>query len=537
MTKFCLSQLYATVFFCLFSLSCDDSKAITDSPDPSETGGESSYNANVVVPPYNGYFLFGSNMGYKNTNWSDQAVSDMLIGSTERGWEGVGVNSLRPALYEGFVEQWGYSIRVDAFQHYADHGARNNAVFIADRPSDAHREKRQYAEGKASQSFENLYEPIWDDGKDGTPVNEKNYYAAYVYKLVSIYKDYVKFWEIKNEPDYTSTGNGDRVPGEAGNWWDADPAPGDLTNWNAPIQSYVRLLRVSYEVIKHLDPDAYVCIGGVGYESFLDAVLRNTDNPDGGKVTQDYPYQGGAWFDCLSFHIYPMFHLHSWDNGMRYHRHSDAAVQSVIDRKDKFQKRIAKYGYGTEYPLKEVICTEVNIPSVQIGNYIGSAVAQRSFLIKMAVRAQQNDFCAIYPYCVWDGLETSGSAFDHMGFFKSIADSPKGFTPVVNDSGIAWRTASRQLSARMPDAAEIARLSLPAGIAGGAFRSATGDYVYVLWAMTDKDLSESASAVYRFPESMKVKQMMTTAWNEKQTTIAGSSLTLTGEPVFVQVER
>lgn len=67
----------------------------------------------------------------------------------------------------------------------------------------------------------------------------------------------------------------------------------------------IGLLRISYEVIKTVDENAYVCIGGIGNPAFLDAVLRNTDNPIDGTENNDYPLLGGAYFDVLSFHSYP----------------------------------------------------------------------------------------------------------------------------------------------------------------------------------------------------------------------------------------
>ncbi|MDR2680364.1 MAG: hypothetical protein LBC47_06095, partial [Tannerella sp.] len=252
-------------------------------------------NANETVNPYTGYFRYGSNMGYVNGNWLDQDVADVLVGSQEKNLEGVGVNSLRPALPESFLEDWSYDIRTDAFEYYEHIGAVHNVVFIGDSPSDQHRDETVYSSGTPSESFKNLYEPVWDNGENGTPVNDNNFYALYVYKTVQEYGKNVKFWEIKNEPDFTYG------VAETDGWWNRDPEPRLLENWHAPVQHYVRLLRVSYEVIKHVDPDAFVCVGGIGYASFLDAVLRNTDNPDGGKVTPEYPCGGGAWFDCLSF--------------------------------------------------------------------------------------------------------------------------------------------------------------------------------------------------------------------------------------------
>ncbi|MDR1154289.1 MAG: Ig-like domain-containing protein [Bacteroidales bacterium] len=531
-----------TVIVCLLLSSCAHAQGREDT----DTGKmaaplQEGDNANTRTNRYTGYFLYGSNMQWLNQNWTDEDIADILTGNERRNREGVGVTSLRPALYENFVETYGYSIRVNTFKYYTRIGAKNNAVFIGDQPSDRHRERKQYIPGVPSESYENLYEPVWDQGENGTPVNDGNYYALYVYKLVQRYRDDVKFWEIKNEPDFTySPMCGENGPGEGCNWWDRDPDPEILANLHAPIQSYIRMLRVSYEVIKSLDPDAFVCVGGIGYESFLDAILRNTDNPDGGKVTAEYPYRGGAWFDCLSYHIYPMYYLKKWRGiGFKYSRYSDAAVDAVVRQKNLYVDVLKKYGYdGTKYPAKEIIITETNIPSKQVGDYIGSEQSQRNYLIKAAVVAQRNGISAIYPYCPWDFKEWSenGQEYDYKGFYRPIPNAPGSGELRVHESGTGWRTMSRMLDGRRYDAIETDRLNLPATVNGGAFYSAAArDYVYVLWAKTGKDLDETASATFTFPPALNVTKMVSVSWDENETAVSGSAIKLTGDPVFVRL--
>ena len=502
---------------------------------------DSVHNANTYVPPYTDQFLYGSNMAWKNDNWRDEDIASILLGSKSRNWEGVGVNSLRPALYYDYVETWGYDIRVNTFKWYCENGAKNNVIFIGDRPSDQHREKKQYVPGVSSESFENLYEPIWDNGENGTPVNDDNYYALYVYKVVQRYKDYVKFWEIKNEPDFTSTPEcGYNPAGKGCNWWDSDPSPKTLANLHAPIQSYIRMLRISYEVIKSVDPEAYICVGGIGYASFLDAILRNTDNPDQGTVTDEYPHKGGAWFDCLSFHIYPMYYLRKWERaGFKHFRHSDAAVEALVTQADVYTELLKKYGYGRGYPLKEMIVTETNVPNKQVGEFIGSETAQRNYLVKLAVVAQKKRISGIYPFCPWDFKEQddkNGAEYDYKGFYHPIPHSPQDAKLRMHESGVAWRTTSKLLEERKYDENETMRLRLPSEIDGGAFYSAsTQDYVYVLWAKTTKDLSEEASASYTFPATMNVKEMTVITWDEKETGIGGNTVNLTENPVYIKI--
>ena len=518
------------LILCVLFLFSACTKEITNDPgEPPDESGTAYIRDNV----YDGFFLYGSNMGWLNMNWQDVDVADILIGNPGKNINGVGVTSLRLKLHEVFVESWGYDVHTGTFSYYQSIGAKNNVCFIGEDPCDTHRERKQYIQGVPSNSFENLYEPIWTADGDGTQVNPNNYYAVYVYELVKRYKDQIKFWEILNEPDLTP--RWDLAGGETGSpgsWWDNDPSPADLINWYAPIQSYIRLLRVSYEVIKSVDPDAFICVGGIGYPSFLDAILRNTDNPDKGKVTDHYPYQGGAWFDCLSFHCYPMYSLRSWENN----RHSDGAAEVLISYQHQHESVLRKYGYGNQYPRKEVIVTETNVPGKPMGDFIGSPEAQRNYLVKAAILGQKNGISGIYPYCVWDNAEQNGNGgeYDYMGFYKPLPDRPGGNLR-VNDSGISWRTVSRMLSERRFDAPETAKLALPAGIEGGAFHSTrSNDYVYVLWAKTTHDLSETTSVAYSFPTSIRANKLNVTTWNGISTETNGSSINLTGSPVFVK---
>jgi hypothetical protein len=497
-----------------------------------------TFNANSRSNVLDGSFLYGSNMGWYGNNWSDEQVADILVGNPAKGVEGVGVNSLRPALYEYFLEEWGYDVRTETFRYYQTIGARNNTAFIG-YPSDEHRENRFYCEQNQSGMFANLYEPIWDNGENGTPVNDRNTYALYVYKTVTRYHNQVKFWEVWNEPDFTTGPNGDKESGEERNWWDNDPDPCDLYAFYAPIQSYIRLLRISYEVIKSVDPEAFVCVGGIGYASFLDAVLRNTDNPDKGKVTAEYPQKGGAWFDCVSFHIYPMYYLREWNNDIGnfdYYRTSDRAVQAIVDRKASFQELIRKYGYGSDYPDKSFIITETNIPSKPFDDMIGSDEAQRNFLIKAAVACQKAGIGALYVYGVADEpLADQSHVYTVMGLYEAIPEMP--YNVKVKDSGIAWRTVSRQLGDRKFDKERTQALNLPPEINGGAFyASSTDDYVYALWAVAVGD-NERRKADYVFPESWKVKEINGRQWNETGFSLQGNKIELTESPVFVQITK
>jgi hypothetical protein len=502
--------IFLTIFVALFACRKNDAYQGEDS--------KLDGNADSQVVPPEGYFLYGSNMGWYGNDWGDDKLAEILIGNPKKNIAGVGVNSLRPAMYDYFVEEWGYGIRKDIFAFYQQIGGRDHTIFL-NGPSDAHRDKTKYCKDRESQIFAKLYEPIW--AKDGT-VNKNNYYAWYVYNVVKTYGEYVRFWEVWNEPDYTYNWNATQT------WATTNPSPCDLANLLAPIQYYVRMLRITYEIVKSVKPDTYVCVGGLGYPNFLDAVLRNSDNPADGSVNDNFPQTGGAWFDCMSYHMYPMYSLNKGK------RNSDAATDAIIGLKGEFDGVLKKYGYdGGKHPKKEYIITECNIPRKSLGGYIGSDEAQRNFLIKTAVACQKNNIRALYVFGASDdkSYESATDPYQMMGLYQQITGKPYNVTP--NSGGIAWRTTSTLLKERYYDKAASDALALPPGVEGAAFRSGQNNSLtYVLWAKLAGD-NESGSASYTFQSASKLACY---SWENKSSNISGNKLNLTGSPVFVNIQ-
>ena len=502
------------ILIIVISGSCKKGKSDIDSPNGTDT--DPTPPPTTTPPGVAGPFVYGSNMGAYQ-GWSDEQLAEILIGNPARDIAGAGVNSLRPAMYDHFVQRWGYDIRLDAFKFYGQLGGKDHTLFL-NGPSDAHRDQTRYCNGAQSQTFANLYEPIWSsEGK----VNPNNYYADYVYNVVKTYGPYVKYWEVWNEPDYTNNWQATQT------WASSDPNPCDLPNFAAPIQSYVRMLRITYEIVKQLDNDGLVCVGGLGYPNFLDAILRNTDNPHEGSVSSEYPKKGGEWFDCLSYHVYPMYYL---DN----ERHSDAAAKAVIDHKNAFRDVLGRYAYdGTTHPEKAFIVTEVNIPRKAVDGYLGGDEVQRNFLVKAAIVAQKAGISGLYIYGPAESvpLAEATAPYQAMGLYQNMSSSP--YQATITPGGIAWRTVSSLLSTRQYDPAATAALQLPPTVDGGAFYDADDeDYIYVLWAKTS-GTSETASVQYTFPTSSGIETAAQLNWENKPSSVTGT-VSLTGSPVFIK---
>ncbi len=502
-----------------------------------------NYTANDLVIPYEGGFRAGVNPGYHGGNWKSRHLADISAGNIASNTDGVGVRAFRGSLPEGIAIQYGYQNWTSHYQYYSGLGLKDNTVFLGP-ASDAHRDQTEYCDGIPTDMFANLYEPIWDNGENGTPVNDENYYALYLYNVINAIGDDVKFWEVWNEPGFDFSGaHGWQPPGAEGNWWENNPDPCDY-KLRAPIFHYIRTLRISYEVIKTLSPDDYVVVSGLGYNSFLDVVLRNTDNPVDGSVTSEYPHGGGAYFDVLGFHTYPHIDgsLRYWDSdigGFVYTRHTDAAIEGLQERQEVRTDILAQYGYdGNTYPQKLWTVTEINVPRKEYDNYFGSDEVQVNYILKMVINAIERDIIQTHVFALAEKeyYDEANDPFDVMGLYQRLRDiSPS--EEVANQQGIAYKTASDLLYQTSFDASRTNNMNLPQDIKGAAFQKPNGDYIYALWARTDIDNSESAQASYSFPSWMQIGNLDKIEWDysstDNTTTISDQNIDLDGRPIFL----
>ncbi len=502
-----------------------------------------TYTANEQALVYTGEFKPGVNLGYFPP-WNDRTLADIAKGRPELGIKGVGVQSIRPGLFDSFIQQFGWDARVENYNHFDKIGLYDNTLIVGF-PAEENRDTNFYCADHQSEMFANLYAPIWDNGENGTPINDNNNFAEYIYKLVNLKKDYIQFYEIWNEPGFDFTNVTGYLPqGVDGNWFDNNPDPCDY-KLRAPIFHYVRTLRIAFEVIKAVDPDGFVTLASVGYPSFLDAVLRNTDNPDNGVANADFPLKGGAYFDAIGIHTYPHFDgtLRAWNNdiqGFDYFRHTDKAITTIPETKASFQNVLDNYGYdGNTYPQKEWIITEINVPRKAFLDFIGSEEAQINFLIKSYVECVRSDIRQMHVFDMAEShyYDDASTEFQMMGFYQRLY-SLFPYDQIVNNGGMAYKTASDQLFKADLDEQKTAEMQLPDSLDGAAFLDKEGYYNYVLWAKTSEDMSEAASGNYSFPAGFNINQLEKREWDNsysEEISMSGAqNIQLSGTPIFLK---
>ena len=392
---------------------------------------------------FGGTFRHGMNDGHVNANFTDNQGG--ALGAA------AGADSNRMKLPEYFLEQWGAGVRIDAAMSYGSDGMSNLVCFLIG-PSAAHSTDPS---GNNLEQFipKNLYEPIFTT--DGS-VNPNNYWAAYVAETVTAYSPYVRIWEVWNEPDWTP--NYTTTQG----WATTAPTKADLPRFNGTIYDYIRMLRVTYAVAKKIDPTCQIALGGVGYATFVDAILRYTDNPDAGAVSSDYPRKGDAYFDVLNFHYYPLYTPGN----------SDAGAAGLMAQHDAMAGELAKFGVTG----KTFNATETGAPRIAITGFPGGDDYAKNYLLKAMLGAHLTGMIGLDWFLLSDGIQNDSGTdpYRYMGLYHDIANLTAPAQAVMTDTGTAYATLGMVLKGATVDQTKTAALALPHGVMGGAFHTTAG---------------------------------------------------------------
>ena len=348
-------------------------------------------------------YRLGNGIGWFESSYPSDSVRNLMAYA--------GYDGMRKKLRADLFERWGYGIELETCILNDKYGILDVVGYLA-RPADMHSSNK--SDNSELCYPANLYEPIWlDNGK----VNPKNYWASFVNKTVTTYKKYIKIWETWNEPDYVKNV-------DTSKWETSPPNPDDLLHWHGTIFEYIRLLRITYEVAKKVDPDCWVATGGLGYPSFLDAIMRYTDNPDNGKLTKEYPAYGGAYFDCDAYHKYPQWGSYDMETGESFDDiGSDSHAKKVVILKKNHRYVMKKYGFGDKYPEKLFVNTETGLNSKE------GDLVRRNWIIKLALICLEYDVRQLHILNLQD--DDGMGDYAYVGTFVS---NEEGYTHLKDSS-------------------------------------------------------------------------------------------------------
>lgn len=458
----------------------------------SATGGSGGDGgAATGVSALGGHFRRGVNFGYV-PGFDDQQSATLA--------RRAGANSARLSLPERHLTTWGWDIELADNLAYATIGLTDNVAFLGGCTAEHSTAPAGTPEWELTHYIpKNLYEPIFDS--NGT-VNPDNYWALYIHRTISTYKDVIKVWSVWNEPDWTPDWSATQT------WTTEPPTKAQLPRFGGSIYDYVRLLRITSEVAAKVDPSARVAVGGIGYPGFLSAILRYTDNPDGGTVSPDYPKKGGEYFDVVDMHYYPLYTPGTSDQGAR----------GLIDLKDEFQATLTLAGASP----KGWIVTETGAPHVAITDRPSGAEYARNYLVKAMVLAQASGIDGVDWFSLSDGDDAS-DPYARMGLYLPLSGLTVD-TATLTDSGSAFATLGALLDDGRYDADATAALALPTDARGAALRvssDAAAKRALVLWAVATGS-SEAASAEVVLPTTASWRSY---AWDASRLGLEADTLT------------
>jgi hypothetical protein len=469
----------------------------------------------------NAQFQLGENPGYYGSQYTDQQIYDLMYAA--------GARSARSTVSVQYYLQWGMSTYQERLQYPSSKGMKNNTFFLdaSAGPTYTGQSSATASNGARSWLPDGLYNAAFNS--DGS-INTSNIWAKYCYDVVQSVGANFTYFEVWNEPDLTGSINSYEDSTQSSSSWEkVEPASGDLQNMNASVADYVQLCMIANQVIKKYQPAAKIATGGLGYPWFYMWFLK----------------KGGAqWIDELSIHFYPYFSWTtcSWTGSAcgpaGFHRNSDYAVTAMTQQIANF--RAIETAAGT--PHKPIMMTESNIPRwsyVSAANLEtfpnnkawGSDATQKNYTIKAFTKLMQTGLDMFYLYQTGEtgdsGLNNgpTGSEIDAMGMYKNLDKATPG-NEVLTNQGIAVRTMQQLMGNYKVDGTQP---TFPAGVDGVRFDSA-GNKIYVVWAITTQDMSETASGSYTLPDGANFKKYLYDGTSPGQ---VSGTISLSGDPYIL----
>eukprot|EP01132_Coremiostelium_polycephalum_P004566 gene4566-5690_t len=378
-------------------------------------------------------YSYGINGGYK-VGWSNEK-GNTLVGK-------LGITTNRMSFPKEFFERWGYNILYDnnSFKSSIAEGQSNFTAFLT-----------------SDKLPTGLHEPIWSSNGVANPNNP---WAVFIFKVVSTYKKDVKIYEVWNEPDYIDDW---RI---ADTWKTTAPTAAQLVRFGGSIYDYVRMLRVTYEVAKFVDPTCFIAPGGLGITNFMDAVLRYTDDPN----VNDPKRTGGNWLDAMSLHFYPVFATNT--------PNSDNYVQWYVKHYQAFKAVCDKYNFKPSI----WITTEVGVATKTTGNYPGSPLLATNFFLKLPSYSIQVGMRQNHIYVLGDETTNTPGPNTFMGLYYDFNNQP---TATMKESSLCLPTWKSQMNDKVldNDRTDTLQKSLPSGTVGFVYKNNT-KACNLLWVST-----------------------------------------------------
>jgi len=290
----------------------------------------------------------------------------------------------------------------------------------------------------------------------------------------------VRDWAFYNEPDF----GGDKNP-----CWGNDPA------------GYAALYKTLYPLVKQVDPDATIYLGGLAYETFPGAPFDPT-------FLDDFMAAGGGnTFDVMNFHFYSAFH-YVWDR----------FGHGVAGKANYLRSELKRYGF-----TKPIACTEIGHPTAgpAADKQDYSEDATSRYVAKGVIRALADDVKPV----IWFSLTDPEEDARRFGLLDQNLKRKKPF--------YAFQTLLRQLDGT--HGATSLSLSKKSGLEGYQFLTNDGRLLWVAWSVDGKThtLRLKAKKISLFDELGKPLGVT----SAPKQAVGTMKATVTSNPVYIWIER
>jgi hypothetical protein len=284
----------------------------------------------------------------------------------------------------------------------------------------------------------------------------------------------IKYWELGNEPDVAVS----TTLTNYGCWGDS----ADLQYFGG--DDYAEMLKVAYPAIKAADPEAQVLIGGL----LLDCDPTVNSSCTSGKFFDGILANGGApYFDIVSFHAYPFFHIplnpiytnrvHDLDHPNWIHRPGRGII---FGKADFLRERMAAYSIDKPLLLTE---TALVCPAEWANGCSPSPVPefyekQADYVISLYARSAANNLLGAVWYTLEDSkwrasglhkveiptqgyyaLETLGNLLSPTQYYATVNDYAG-----QNITGLEFRSATYRIWVLWSQPELNTIITLPAGV-------------------------------------------------------------------------
>jgi hypothetical protein len=437
-----------------------------------------------------------ANPGYYGgvSGYTDQQIYALMVGA--------GAWSTRSVIDIYSYQQYGIGTFAPRFAYfYNTLGMRQNVGFLVCNtgPVYANQSTKLTAGGHRSivpnGLFLNPYNP-------DSSINTANTWAKYCYDFVTGVGQYITYFQVWNEPDYTNTTKGGDST-VAGTWKTTKPVPDDIPNLYDSIEDYVQLAKIANQVIKRVKPSAKIITGGLGYAWFWQWIIR---------------LNGAQWFDQLDIHSYPFYYWTTcvW-NGTGCSptagafRNSDVAANFVDSAFNAFRTVTFREG-GPDLPMST---TEIAVPRWSFNpsntpfpnnKYFGSSVCQENFLMKAFQILMQDSAKFVCMYQTGedaDSAQVSGTdpagnpitPFSAMGLYKKLTGAGSIGHEVKTSQGVSDSASARTF------ANYTVNHTRPSAVSGTRVVEwdSSGNKILAAWAIVTHDTVETASGTIILP--------------------------------------